>query len=87
MSIFPDSAIPRDNVIMYELIKQVIIVFCGWLVGCRVKSSSPLVGPGTVGGVPSVCVWGGVFLTYPTSYLREFRRKLQTTRSTSSTEE
>ena len=26
----------------------------GWLDGCRLKSNCPLVGPGTVGGMPSV---------------------------------
>ena len=39
--------------------------------GCRYESNCPLVGPGTIGGVPSV----GVFLRYPSPYLREFRRK------------
>ena len=36
------------------------------LVGCRVKANCPLVGPGTVGGVPSV----EVFLRDPSPYLR-----------------
>ena len=39
--------------------------------GCRYKSNCPLVGPGTIGGMPSV----GVFLKDPSPYLREFRRK------------
>ena len=53
-----------------------------WLVGCKVKANCPLVGPGTVGRVPSM----GVFLRDPSTYLREFRRKngkLRTARSTS----
>ena len=29
----------------------------GWLVGCRFESICPLVGPGTIGGVPC----GGLF--------------------------
>ena len=43
------------------------------LVGCRVKANCPLVGPGTVGGVPSV----EVFLRDPSPYLLEFWRKPQ----------
>ena len=31
----------------------------GWLVGCRFKANCPLVGPGHVGGVASVCVCQG----------------------------
>ena len=42
-----------------------------WLVGCRLKANCPLVGPGPIGGVPSV----GVFQRDPSPYLREFRRK------------
>ena len=41
------------------------------LVGCRVKANCPLVGPGTVGRVPSM----GVFLRDHSPYLREFLRK------------
>ena len=29
--------------------------------GCRYESNCSLVGPGTIGGLPSVCVCGGVF--------------------------
>ena len=43
----------------------------GWLVGCRNKDNSPLVGPETDRGVPSM----GVILRNPSPYLREFRRK------------
>ena len=42
-----------------------------WLVGCRFESNSPLVGPGTIGGVHSV----GVFLRDSSWYLHEFQRK------------
>ena len=42
-----------------------------WDDGCRYESNCPLVGPGTVDGLPSV----GVFLKDPSPYLREFRRK------------
>ena len=41
---------------------------------CRVlgfKANCLLVGPGIIGGMPSV----GVFLRDPSPYLREFRRK------------
>ena len=41
-----------------------------WMDGCRHESNCLLVGPGTVGGVPSV----GVFLWDPSPYLRDFRR-------------
>ena len=43
-----------------------------WLVVYRIKTNRPLVGPGPKGGVLSM---GGVFLTDPSLYLREFRRK------------
>ena len=43
-------------------------MWVGWLVGCRFESNCPLVGPGTIGGVPSV----GVFLRDPSPYLCEF---------------
>ena len=39
--------------------------------GCRYESNCPLMGPGTIGGLPSV----GVFLRDPSPYLREFWRK------------
>ena len=42
------------------------------LLGCKTKANCPLVGPGSIGGVPSV----GVFLRDPCLYLSEFRRKL-----------
>ena len=51
------------------------------VVGCRFESNCPLVGPGTIDGMPSV----GVFLRDPSPYLREFRKnhgKLRTARST-----
>ena len=35
------------------------------------KANCPLMGPGPIGGVPSV----GVFIRDPRPYLREFRRK------------
>ena len=43
----------------------------GLVVDCTFESNCPLVGPGTVGGVPSV----RVFLRDPITYLREFQRK------------
>ena len=46
-----------------------------WLVGYRVKANCPLVGPGLVGGVPSM----RVFLRDPCLYIFEFRRKPQKT--------
>ena len=39
--------------------------------GCRIKANCRLLGPGPVGRVPCV----GVFLRYPSPYLRDFRRK------------
>ena len=39
--------------------------------GHRIKANCLLMGPGPVGGVPSV----GVFLRDSSPYLREFRRK------------
>ena len=39
----------------------------GLLVGCRIESNCPLVGPGTIGGMPSV----GVFLRDPSRDLRD----------------
>ena len=42
-----------------------------WLVGFRIESNCPLVGPGIIGGMPSVVV----FLRDPSPYLRKFRRK------------
>ena len=48
------------------------------------KANCPLVGPGPIGGMPSV----GGFLRDPSPYLHEFREnygKLQTARSTSTT--
>ena len=42
----------------------------GWLV-VGFKAKCPLVGPGPIGGMPSV----GVFLRDPSKFLREFRRK------------
>ena len=53
-------------------------------VGCRFESNCPLVGPGTIGGIPSV----GVFLRDPIPYLRKFGEnhgKLRTARLTSAT--
>ena len=41
------------------------------LVGCKVTTNCPLVGPGPVGGVPSA----RVFLMDHSPNLREFRRK------------
>ena len=35
------------------------MLLVGWLVNCRLKANFPLVGPGPIGGVPSV----GVFLS------------------------
>ena len=46
-----------------------------WLVGCRFESNFPLVGHGTIGGVPSV----GVFLRDPSPYLCEFQGKTRKT--------
>ena len=43
------------------LVESQIPYIKGWLVGCRLKANSPLVGPGPLGGVPSV----GVFLRGP----------------------
>ena len=42
-----------------------------WLVDCRCKANCPFVGPGPIGGVPSV----GVFLRDPSPHLLEFRKK------------
>ena len=39
--------------------------------GCRLKSSSPLVEVGTIGGMSFV----GIFLRDPNPYLHEFRKK------------
>ena len=47
------------------------ILFSRWMDGCRYESNCPLVGPGSIGGLPSV----GVFLRDPSPYLAEFRRK------------
>ena len=44
-------------------------------VGCRLKANYQLMGPGPIGGVPSV----GVFLRNPSPYLLEFLRKPQNT--------
>ena len=52
------SAIPLENILS---------VIFNRLVGCRLESNCPLVGPGTVSGVPSVAV----FLRDPSLYLRE----------------
>ena len=46
---------------------QILRVRGGSLVGCRFESNCPLLGPGTIGGVPSV--GGGVFLRDPSLYL------------------
>ena len=43
----------------------------GWMDGCRFESNCPLVGPGTIGRLPSV----EVFLRDLSPYLREFQRK------------
>ena len=53
------------------LLTENILLFIGWLVGCRVKVNCPFVRSGPVGEVPSV----GVLLRDPSSYLREFWRK------------
>ena len=43
----------------------------GWLIGCRFKAKSSLVGLGTIGGMSSI----GAFLKDPNPYLSEFRKK------------
>ena len=47
----------------------------GWLVGCRLKSIFPLMGPGTIGCRPCM----GAFLRDPSPYLREFKKKTRKT--------
>ena len=45
----------------------------GWMDRCKFESNCPLVGPGTIGGMPSV----GVILKDVNPYLHEFWRKLR----------
>ena len=57
---------------IFSLKDAYVILYETWKrLGCRFKANCPLVGPGHVGGVPSV----GVILRHPSPYLREFRRK------------
>ena len=70
----------------YEDRKNSSVQGLGWVGLCSdVAANCPLVGPGTLGGMPFV----GVSLKDPSPHLREFRRKthgkLRTTRSTKAT--
>ena len=76
--IFP----PKNNVCWaFSPFRNAWMNFCFalvyWLVGCTFESNCPLVGPGTIGEVPSV----GVFLRDPNRYLRKIRRKQRKTQS------
>ena len=51
------------------------LLFIGWMDGYRCESNCPIVGPGIIGGMPSV----GVILRHPNPYLRDFMRKPQKT--------
>ena len=62
---------PKNNRKYYRMCSNNLAAECSWLVGCRLKGNCPLVGPGLIGGVPSV----EVFLRDSIPYLCEFRRK------------
>ena len=68
------NSVNRRNVVLQKNISYDADKWCfkyGLLVGCMFESNCPLVGPGTIGGIPSV----RVFLRDPSPYLREFWRK------------
>ena len=64
------NKLKKSNQVGDRFIKLTFL-YIGWLVGYRCKANCPLVGPGPIGGVPSV----GIILRDFRPYLREFCRK------------